>query len=63
MSAGRSTSVERFLGDEDTACFVGLTGVECIASHLFKQLSIGLKQLIVRTLKSAQVRVKIGTAT
>ena len=29
-------SVESFLGDENTACFVAGIGVECIARHLFE---------------------------
>ena len=47
-----SYSIERFLGDEDAACLIDVdTGVEGVARHLFNELSISLKDLVVSTLE------------
>ena len=47
-----SYSIERFLGDEDAACLIDVdTGVEGGVRHLFNELSISLKDLVVSTLE------------
>jgi len=51
LLSAASYSSERFLGDEDAACLIDVdTGVEGVACHLFNELSIGLKDLVVSTL-------------
>ena len=52
LLSAASYSSERFLGDEDAACLIDVdTGVEGVACHLFNELSIGLKDLVVSTLE------------
>src|SRR6476646_6368151 len=52
LLSAASHSIERFSGDEDTACFIDVgAGVESIARHLFNKLPIGLKDLVVSALE------------
>jgi hypothetical protein len=50
-------SVESFLGDEDTACFVVGICVECLAGHPFKYISISFKHLVVSSLEVSTIGV------
>ena len=49
------TIVECFLGNEDTAGFIRVTSVERITRHLFEQVLVGFKHLVVSTLEVSAV--------